>query len=63
MTVSLLVGWRLDDDGAVLLKYDNGASGVLIASQVAAGEENNINMLTNGIRRVDLILALMKVSV
>ena len=34
-------GRHLDDDGEVLLKFDNGASGVLIASQVAAGEENN----------------------
>jgi predicted dehydrogenase len=35
-------GRALDDDGSVLLKFDNGASGVLIASQVAAGEENNL---------------------
>ncbi len=41
-------GRRLDDDGAVLLKYDNGASGVLIASQVAAGEENNIRIRVYG---------------
>jgi len=33
-------GRGLDDDGNVLLKFDNGASGVLSASQVAAGEEN-----------------------
>lgn len=33
-------GRRLDDDGAALLRFDNGATGVLIASQVAAGEEN-----------------------
>ncbi|MBC6489798.1 Gfo/Idh/MocA family protein [Flavihumibacter stibioxidans] len=32
----------LDDDGAVLLKFNNGASGVLMATQVAAGEENNL---------------------
>jgi predicted dehydrogenase len=35
-------GRGLDDDGGVLLKFDNGASGVLIASQVAAGEENSL---------------------
>ena len=35
-------GRRLDDDGAVLLKLSNGASGVLVATQVAAGEENNV---------------------
>ena len=33
-------GRKLDDDGNVLLKFDNGANGVLIASQIAAGEEN-----------------------
>lgn len=41
-------GRKLDDDGAVLLKYDNGASGVLIATQVAAGEENNIKIRVYG---------------
>lgn len=37
-------GRHLDDDGEVLLKFDNGASGVLVASQVAAGEENNLKI-------------------
>jgi predicted dehydrogenase len=37
-------GRRLDDDGAVFLKFDNGASGVLMATQIAAGEENNIKI-------------------
>ncbi len=41
-------GRLLDDDGAMLLKFDNGASGVLIASQVAAGEENNIKIKVYG---------------
>lgn len=41
-------GRKLDDDGAVLLKYDNGASGVLFATQVAAGEENNIKIRVYG---------------
>jgi predicted dehydrogenase len=35
-------GRALDDDGSVLLKFENGASGVLVATQVAAGEENNL---------------------
>jgi predicted dehydrogenase len=35
-------GRALDDDGSVLLRFDNGASGVLVATQVAAGEENNL---------------------
>lgn len=41
-------GRHLDDDGEVLLKFDNGASGVLIASQVAAGEENNLKIRIYG---------------
>jgi predicted dehydrogenase len=35
-------GRALDDDGAVFLKFDNGATGVLTATQIAAGEENNL---------------------
>jgi predicted dehydrogenase len=35
-------GRKLDDDGNCLLKFDNGASGVLHASQVSVGEENNL---------------------
>ena len=35
-------GRMLDDDGGVFLKFDNGATGVLTASQIAAGEENNL---------------------
>ena len=38
----------LDDDGAVLLRFDNGASGVLMATQVAAGEENNLSIRIYG---------------
>ncbi len=38
----------LDDDGAVLLKFNSGASGVLIATQVAAGEENNLSIRVYG---------------
>jgi predicted dehydrogenase len=41
-------GRLLDDDGAVLLRFDNGASGVLIASQVAAGEENALKIRVYG---------------
>ena len=39
---------KLDDDGAVLLKFNNGASGVLMATQIAAGEENNIKIRVYG---------------
>lgn len=41
-------GRALDDDGAVLLRFEDGASGVLIASQIAAGEENNLNIKIYG---------------
>ena len=36
---AMVPGRLLDDDGGVLLKFNNGAHGVLMASQVAAGEE------------------------
>lgn len=41
-------GRMLDDDGAVLLHFNNGASGVLMASQVAAGEENALKIRVYG---------------
>lgn len=47
--VNIVVPERLlDDDGAVLLKFDKGASGVLIATQVAAGEENALKIKVYG---------------
>ena len=45
---TVVPGRRLDDDGAVLLKLANGASGVLVATQVAAGEENNFRIRAYG---------------
>lgn len=41
-------GRRLDDDSSMLLKFDNGATGVLLATQVAAGEENDLNIRVYG---------------
>ena len=35
-------GRRLDDDANCLLRFDNGAKGVLHVSQVSIGEENNL---------------------
>jgi len=35
-------GRRLDDDGNCLLRFNNGARGVLHASQISIGEENNL---------------------
>ena len=47
--INTVVGGRqLDDDGAVLLKLSNGASAVLMASQIAAGEENNVKIRVYG---------------
>ncbi|HEX8424711.1 Gfo/Idh/MocA family oxidoreductase [Hymenobacter sp.] len=44
----VVAGRQLDDDGAVLLKLSNGASAVLVASQIAAGEENNLRIRVYG---------------
>lgn len=44
----MVEGRALDDDGNVLLKFDNGANGVLMASQVAAGEENGLKIRIYG---------------
>jgi predicted dehydrogenase len=41
-------GRRLDDDCNVLLKLDNGAPGVLHASQIAAGERNGLRLRVYG---------------
>jgi predicted dehydrogenase len=41
-------GRMLDDDGAVLLRFEDGATGTLIASQVAAGEENALKIRVYG---------------
>jgi predicted dehydrogenase len=44
----MVKGRALDDDGNVLLRFDNGATGVLMASQVAAGEENALKIRIYG---------------
>ncbi|MCH2084785.1 MAG: Gfo/Idh/MocA family oxidoreductase [Saprospiraceae bacterium] len=41
-------GRALDDDGNVLLRFDNGAKGILHASQISAGEENDLNIRVYG---------------
>jgi predicted dehydrogenase len=45
---TVVEGRMLDDDGAALLKFNNGASGVLMATQVAAGAENNVKIRVFG---------------
>jgi predicted dehydrogenase len=41
-------GRALDDDGNVLLRFEGGAKGVLHASQISVGEENNLNIRIYG---------------
>jgi predicted dehydrogenase len=38
----------LDNDGNILLRFDNGACGILYASQFSAGEENNLRIRVYG---------------
>ncbi|MYM62790.1 Gfo/Idh/MocA family oxidoreductase [Pseudomaricurvus sp. HS19] len=44
----VVAGRTLDDDGSILLRFNNGAKGVLIASQVSVGEENNLRIRIYG---------------
>ena len=41
-------GRTLDDDASMLLKFENKSTGVLISTQVAAGEENNLTIRVYG---------------
>jgi predicted dehydrogenase len=41
-------GRRLDDDGNCLLRFNNGARGVLHASQISIGEENGLSIWVYG---------------
>ena len=45
---TFIKGRPLDDDGNVLLRFDNGARGVLWASQIALGEENGLSIRVYG---------------
>jgi predicted dehydrogenase len=45
---SIVQGRELDDDGAAFLRFDNGARGVLIASQICTGEENDLRLRIYG---------------
>jgi predicted dehydrogenase len=48
MLNAVVKGRQIDDDSSMLIKFDNGASGVLMATQVATGEENNLNIRVYG---------------
>lgn len=41
-------GRKLEDDGNLLVRYDNGARGILYASQISVGEENGLNIRVYG---------------
>ena len=41
-------GRLLDDDGNILLRFKGGAKGILHASQISVGEENNLNIRVYG---------------
>ncbi|NNE27634.1 MAG: Gfo/Idh/MocA family oxidoreductase [Saprospiraceae bacterium] len=45
---TLVEGRRLDDDGNILLRFSNGARGILYASQISAGEENALSIRVYG---------------
>lgn len=45
---TMVKGRTLDDDGNVLLKFENEVNGILVASQIAAGEENALKIRIYG---------------
>jgi predicted dehydrogenase len=45
---SVVPGRQLDDDCSILLRFDNGARGVLLASQIETGELNGLRIRVYG---------------
>jgi predicted dehydrogenase len=45
---SSVIGRVLDDDGTVLLRFNSGAHGTLLASQISVGEENSLKLRVYG---------------
>lgn len=45
---TFIPGRLLDDDGNMLVRYQGGVKGVLYASQVSSGDENNLNIRVYG---------------
>ncbi len=45
---TFIPGRQLDDDGSMLCRYEGGARGVLFASQISTGDENNLNIRIYG---------------
>lgn len=48
---SFVEGRPVDDDANVLLRFDNGAKGVLFCSQISVGEENNLAIWIYGTKK------------
>jgi predicted dehydrogenase len=44
----IVEGRALDDDGVALLRFDNDARGVLVASQICTGDENGLRLRVYG---------------
>jgi predicted dehydrogenase len=45
---TFIPGRPLDDDGSMLVRYKGGARGVIYASQISTGDENNLNVRIYG---------------
>lgn len=45
---TFIKGRKLDDDGNVLVRYKGGAKGILYASQISGGEENDLTIRVYG---------------
>ena len=45
---TFIPGRHLDDDGNILVRYQNGVKGILYASQISSGDENNLNIRIYG---------------
>lgn len=45
---TFIPGRPLDDDGNMLVRYQGGAKGIIYASQVSTGDENNLNIRVYG---------------
>jgi predicted dehydrogenase len=45
---TVVEGRHLDDDGQVFVKFNNGAGGLIYASQIMAGEENDVSIKVYG---------------
>lgn len=45
---SFVPGRKLDDDGNILVRFKGGAKGIIHASQISVGDENNLNIRVYG---------------